>query len=214
MGQLILENAVQALRTAGYAVEQGFPGELVPGISGPVCAVNLHSAKLTEGNVAVTVRVICPVELGAGVCEQTALAVGRVLEEQGGQCTVSACDFDSRIGMFAVEVTAEYTVGLPVITIDGTACRYVRHFSAWKKLDSTWTDWGLAPWEFELEERFPAGEEQLTPEGSFVLICTDGSGTEIYENATWSYRKREWEPNGIRQIRRGVSSSRTFSRAE
>lgn len=206
MGQLILNDVVQALRTGGFATQWGYPHDRIPAISQPVCAVNLQSADLTTGQTTVLVRVISPVELGAAGCEQAALEVGNILNDHGGLCSISSCSYDSRAEIFMVEVSAVYVEEKPRITINGSKLKYVTSFSAWKEVDSTINDWGTALWNFRFEEWIPVGHpDQPIQEGTFTLVHTGDHGTETFQNATWSYRKREWGPNGIRKTHIGVA---------
>lgn len=215
MGQLILEQIVQALNNAGFPAERGYPQGKARTIDQPCCAVNLHSADVSARQITARIQVVTPMELGAAVCEQAALEVAEVLNALGGQCSISACIHDSRTGLFSVDVIGTYTADKPQIWINGLELQYVQSFSVWRTLDSTVTTWSEAQWKFRLEEWIPAGQtEQSLPEESFTLVHAGEHGTETFPQATWTYRKREWAPGGIRQTRTGVADSMEISIAE
>lgn len=206
MGQLILSNAVQALNDGGIPAERGYPAGKLRIISEPVCAVSLQSADVRTKKVTLLATVLCPAELGAPLCEETALEAGELLATQGGKCSVGACRFDGRTGLFYVEVTAEFALETPKITIGETKLTHVLAFTSWRTLDEEVTDWLNTKWNFRLEEYFPLGDsEDANPVDSFMLTHTSENGTETYSGCTWTYQRRVWDASGIKQIRLGVA---------
>ena len=215
MDQVILENAVQALRTAGFDTERGFFGAGIQRITGPVCAVNLQSAALFSGSCTVTVRVLSPAELGAEDCEDAALQAAQALRGDASACHVGRCSFDGRTGLFSVEITAVFLTDLPSVTLGTTAMKYVRSFTSWRTGENDGVNWSAEPWEFQIEEYIPLGcEEQEFPEENFTVSYTRDGKTEGYLESSWTYRKRQQDAGGLRQIWRGTAVSRMEVTAE
>lgn len=207
MGKLILSNAVQALCDAGIPARRSAPRQKMAEITTPVAAVSLKSADMRSKKVTLLATVLSPAALGMAACEEMALDVGAILESLGGKCSVGACRFEGRIGLFCTEVTGEFASQMPKITIDGTLLEHVQAFTSWRTLDDEVTDWGNAKWNFRLEEYFPMGdEEEANVAGPFTLVHTCENGTESYIDSTWTYQRRVWDASGIRQLRLGVAN--------
>lgn len=213
MGQLILDNAVQALKAAGIPAERGYPGSKAAAVTVPCAAVNLQQAALRGQTLTVVVSVLSPAELGAAACEEAALNAGEVLTEQGGECTVSGCEFDGRSGLFTAQVTAKYLTAVPQVKLEGQLLQYVEAFTCWQTVDE---DAGItslddAGWNFRLEEFFPVGVKQEEgPEEPFGLIHISENGTETFYRCKWTYQRRVWGATGIRQIRLGSAEYMTI----
>lgn len=210
MGQLILSNVVQALNDAGIPAERGYPSRKMAVLTEPVAAVNLQQAAIRGQTLTALVTILSPVELGAAVCEETALEAGDILTEQGGSCTVAECRFDGRTGLFSVEISAQFQTAFPKVKLGNLLLQHVEAFTCWRTVDEDAgiTELNKAPWSFRLEEFFPVGaSEEEAPEEPFFLMHISDNGTESYHNCRWTYLRRVWSATGIRQIRLGTAES-------
>lgn len=208
MGKLMLNNVVQALQSAGMAVERGYPGEKLASVTKPVCAVNLLSADLREQTATARVTVLSPAALGASACENAALDVAAVLAEEGGKCSVSDCTFDGRTDLFAVEVAAQFPTNIPKLWLNGVTLNHAVAFTYWRTVDDEITVLEEAPWGFRLEEFFPSNvDEDADPESPFTLDHITYSGLYTFSECCWTYVRRVWGADGIRQIRLGTAQS-------
>lgn len=222
MGQLSLADVMTAVRNSGLRVQRAYPGTKIPAISEPVAAVRRQGADLQDNSETVVVTILSPGELGAQVCEDAALAAGRVLAELGAICTVAECGFDGQTGLFSVNVTARLVEEEEVqeepeeprveVTLGTAQLRCVVDFTAWRTVDDEVTALSDALWNFQLEEFFPTGtQEEAAPTEPFSLKMTLGSVTERYSECVWIYEKRVAEGSGIRQIRTGIAGSKATS---
>lgn len=208
MGKLMLENVTAALRDAGFAVARGFPGGKMAAVSKPVCAVNLQAADLREQTATALVTVLSPAGLGASACEESALAAAQVLAELGGKCAVDACGFNGRTGLYSARITARFYTSIPKVSIDGTQLMSITAFTSWRTVDDEITDLDDAPWNFRVEEFFPVGvDEEPELDGAFTLVHTCEAGTKTFAGCTWTYQRRVWSADGVRQIRLGMAES-------
>lgn len=204
MGKLILEKTVAALKTAGFAAERGYPAEKIWHITEPVCAVNLLQADLRQQTATVKTTILSPMELGGTVCEENALAAAQVLSEAGGKCSVAALQSDGKQGLFSMEITAQFHTSIPKISLNEDLLQYVTAFTSWRGVDDVITNIDQAPWCFRLEEFFPAGvEEEAEPDDKFSLMHIISGGSQTYIGCEWTYQRRVWSADGIRQIRLG-----------
>lgn len=104
MGKQRILSVIEALTNAGFRAERGYPGKGMPYPDGPVVAVSLQEQ--TADRFTLAVRLYCTVELGGIVCEDRALDMVPVLENLGADCTVGACSFSGKSGLFSVCVLA------------------------------------------------------------------------------------------------------------
>lgn len=208
MGQLILENAVQALNDGGIPARRGYPAGQSFRPEDAAAAVNLAGADLRNQTVTVTVRILSPGELGGAYCEDKAMEAGEILRALGGKCSLEECGMDGRTGLFCQKITAQFASQTPNVTINETQCAHAVAFTSWRQLDDEVADWNSAKWQFRLEEYVPMGEsEEEEPLGSFLLTHTCENGTEAYSGCTWTYQRRVWDATGVRQIRLGIAES-------
>lgn len=206
MGKLILSNVMAALDGAGFPVERGYPARGVSAISGPVCAVNLLKADLREQTATALVTVLSPESLGAAACEDAALSAAAVLAELGGKCAVGQCGLNGRTGLYSMEVTAQFYTSTPMVSLEGEQLAYVTAFTCWRTVDDDIPELDDAPWNFRLEEFFPVGtEDDPGPEEPFFLIHTSANGTLTFTGCVWTYQRRVWSADGVRQIRLGMA---------
>lgn len=212
MGGLVLDVVMQILEAEGFLVERGYPQTRIQNITEPVCAVNLESTDLDSMEVTVLVQVISPAELGAQTCQEKAQEAGMALSDQGYRCTISACSFDSRTGMFIAQIRAVELIKAPNVAVDGIKIPYARAFKCWRMMDESASTWANARWYFRVEQLIPIDlKDTQIEEGTFSLVHSYLGETETFSNATWTSRTRTWEPTMIRQVRVGVAQTRTVS---
>ena len=209
MGYAIVESAIEALNESGIRAEHACPGKTFCTIAEPVAAVSLRSAQLRSQTVTVGVCILSPAAMGAGECEKAALLAGETLTQYGSSCTVGACEFDNRLGLFMTEITAQFLTAAPVIELGDIRLGHVEAFTSWRGTDE---EAGIlemrdAKWCFRLEEFFPAGTlEEDEPSEPFVLTYIDENGSKTFLQSRWTYQRRIWGPTGIRQIRLGTAA--------
>ncbi len=204
MGKLILEKAVSVLREAGFAADRGYPAEKMIHVTGPVCAVNLLQADLRQQTATVKVMVFTPMELGGAACEETTLSAAEALSQAGGKCSVETLQVEAKQGLFSMGITAQFYTAIPKILIGEEELENVTAFTSWRGVDELITDIDHAPWCFRLEEFFPVGvEEPPEPDSPFALMHVNAQGAKIFTGCVWTYQRRVWSADGIRQIRLG-----------
>lgn len=102
MGKPSLTEAVGYLTEAGLRTDRGYPGGVMPHLTGVVAAVNLRNAT----NTAVTyVAAICsPQRLGAAACEDAAEKAAMAWAGAGAEYRYGSYDFDGQSAMHILEV--------------------------------------------------------------------------------------------------------------
>lgn len=218
-----LSAALDALKAGGFRADYAYPGQRVPAITDVVAAVSLKTADLSEDTTVVLVNVLCPADMGGAACEAAALEAGSILQEIGGKCTVFACEFDGRTGLFSARVEAVFapepepepepdpepepeTQAIISCTLGLAKLWHTVSFTTEREVTSLIPAISDAAWHFRLEEFFPADTaEEAWPEEPFHVI----NGKEILLDCTWTSHRRIREPGGIRQIREGVAGSRS-----
>ena len=106
MGKQRILSVIAALQSAGFRAARGYPGKGMPYPDAPVVAVSLQEQ--TGERFVLAVRIYCTVEQGGILCEDRALDMVPVLENLGGDCTVGACSFDGKSGLFSVCVQVKW----------------------------------------------------------------------------------------------------------
>ena len=218
----IVTRVVEALAEAGITAQAAYPGGMMPNISGSRAAVSLEKLDHTARAGTVLVTVMTPVAAGGSVCEETAIQVGRVLEEMGGICTQEGCKFNGYADAYYIRVlgtfyggavmdgwntAADFTVTTGLQSLPNTVS-----FRAEQAVDTlTGTPLNTSVWSFRLVEEFGRGQAPLpSPVEPFTLTITRTSGIENYNECTWTAVELENTATGLRQIRKGVAKSRSF----
>ena len=80
----------------------GYPGKLMPHVTEPMVAVNLH--KMTPEGGTVVAEVCVPMNLGVTRCEQTAKKVVEAMEKQGFSMTYGSHRFDGKSGLYQTSI--------------------------------------------------------------------------------------------------------------
>lgn len=185
-----ISQAVEALRAAGFRVDRGFPGRKIPDVTTPVVAVNL--AEQTREKITVLARVYCSGDLGGVVCEDQALAVAAVLKGIGGNDSVGSCQFQSKLGLFCVEVKAVWPQVPPVTVLVGeTVLPYVTAVTAKQRWVDVASSDGTSTtqkkgWSIFMEEMLPPGSPLMENGAtSFSMTLCHESCSEQYTNCYW-----------------------------
>ncbi len=225
MGLVKIEEAVQALISAGIRARRGWPGNPYPSLTGPVAAVGLH--RVTETETTLSCRVFCPAELGGTLCEDTAVKAAEALTELGAECVQEACSYERSASLFSVVVLASWKQKIAAVpdpdpepedtdlkctvAIDGKNLPYLTGFSSrqvarmepLRELMEGVT--GIRPeepyWLLTVEELLPDSQALEAEVYSFTVTVKRGAGTETYTGCYWQEIRREHTPAGVKQQR-------------
>lgn len=209
MGTMMLDNILAIMNAGGIRTQRAYPGKTMPMVEETVAAVSLQKADLTTGQTQIKVLVLSHSRLGAGACEDTAMAVARALKAAGYSCLVDSVEFDGRSGHFctAILVSNPMDKWLQDFMIGAVPQQHVVSFTAQRKLKEEETDIQKASWTVRLEQFFPKGAtEDGDPNGAQFTLT---NGPEIYHGCSWTSQSRVTEADGTRQIREGTAMSRT-----
>ena len=108
----VLDAVVGALTAGKLQTMRAYPGNQIPELTGPSCAVSIGLMNEKENKVMVTV--LSPAVLGGSVCENAALKVGSLLENMGSISIDGPCYYDARSDLFYMKVF----VSVPVQTAE------------------------------------------------------------------------------------------------
>ena len=106
MGKQRILSVIEALKSAGFRAERGYPGNGMPYPDAPVVAVSLQEQ--TRERFILAVRIYCTAPQGGIFCEDRAMDMVPVLENLGADCTVGPCSFNGKSGLFSLCVQAEW----------------------------------------------------------------------------------------------------------
>ena len=209
MGPMMLDDILSIMNAGGIRTQRAYPGKPMPQVDETVAAVSLQKAELTTGETQIKVLILSHSRLGAGACEDTAMAAARALKSAGYACQVSSVEFDGRSGHFCTAILVSNPVDkrLKSFKIGAVPQQYVVSFTAQRKVEEPETDLETAGWTVKLEQFFPVGAtEDSDPNGSQFTLT---NGSEIYHGCSWVSQMRVTEADGTRQIREGTAMSRT-----
>ena len=102
MGCDVVGDAILYLHVSGIWARRGYPGMLMPHITNPVVAVNLHKVS-TEGTTVVA-EVCAPMNMGVYACEDLADQVSESWTKFGGTVTYGGHSFDGKSGLYQTSV--------------------------------------------------------------------------------------------------------------
>ncbi len=209
-----IESAVTALREAGIRVERGFLKGLQPTLTGPACVLRVH--KCSREQTVLALDMYCPASMGAMACENAAAGAAEILRQQGGDCTLGECSYDSAVRLLTLRVLAAWNTPAGGITcrvsVDGTVLSGLTGFSARKTAQNVQISSigarGITVrqesscWDLTVEELLPAGQEDsaLDQMGFVLRVIRDGC-TEVYTHCWWQSIRRQETPQGVKQIR-------------
>ena len=211
MGTLMLDDILSAMNAGGIRTQRAYPGKPMPQVEETVAAVSLQKADLTTGETQIKVLVLSHSRMGAGACEDTAMAAARALKSAGYSCQVDSVEFDGRSGLFCTAIVVSNPVDkrLKSFKIGAVPQQHVISFTAQRMLEEPETDLEKAGWTVKLEQFFPLGAiEDSNPSGTQFTLT---NGAEIYHGCSWVSQTRVTEADGTRQIREGTAMSRTVS---
>lgn len=230
MGISILEMVLQWLREADFLASVSFPGQKYPAITQPVAAVHIEKVDRSNQTVTVEVSIICPASLGGTRCEVEALRATEVLRWAGGNCIQNGCRYDGLAQMYVVSILATFTCVTEAencsmgpgfrIFIEDRPVDNVVSFRSQQTVGvkpvfemgengPIGIHEGSSCWEFTLEELIPAGSAVAASlEGPFRLDLTSETVSETFTQCRWTSVRREYNHQGLRLIRSGISPHR------
>lgn len=102
MGKFTVGNAISALLGNGVRVQRGYPGDLMPQLTGAVAAVNMHKWEPMKNTILATI--CAPMTMGVYACEDLAERVVKLWGAEGGVCSYGDLGFDRKSGIYTLEV--------------------------------------------------------------------------------------------------------------
>ena len=87
----ILDQALAALKTAGFRAEEAFPGQQFPAIRAAVAAVHIQEVDGPSQTVTLGVSMVGPGSAGGVSCETQAGKAAKALEGLGAECIQGPC---------------------------------------------------------------------------------------------------------------------------
>lgn len=226
MAASLVIKVLNTLDDAGILADTAYPGGKMPNISEARCAVCLERMDHTQRTATVLVTVMVPVQLGGGACEDTAIRVGTLLEQMGGVCVQEECRFNGYADAFYIRVLGTFRGAAAMeswgstsdfeVQLGGEVLKNAVSFKAEQAVDQvTGTPLSTSVWTFRIVEEFGRGEAPGTsPAEPFNVYVVRTAGTERYGECTWIACQLENTSTGLRQIRTGISKSRTMLEQE
>lgn len=215
MGLQRINETVEALQSAGFRADRGYPNTGMPYPSTPVVAVNLHSQ--TADTVALAVTVYCSVAYGGIVCEDKALEVAAVLEGIGAACQVGSCDFSGKTGLFSLTILARWVEETeeeeetpaakpvevpPTVLFNDEVLPYATGFSAERTAEVSSVGASDGIWTVTVEELIPLKYVTFgAPTDDFSLAVKRDSVEEKYSNCVLQTLLRRETSQGLYQKR-------------
>lgn len=216
-----IEQAVQALKEAGISAVRGYSAEKIPHLSQPMATVSLQ--QMDADGVKLGVQLYGPVELGGTACENLAPEVAEILCQLGAACTIGACGFEGKAGVFCVPITATFKDqetppdqteqnAVPAVWIDGVQARYVVDVRTEYGVDAvrvTDSNTGVASYypkeprcRVTIEEQLPRSEPALeTVATTFSLEIVRPGSRETYEKCCWEKITTKMQDGGVQRTR-------------
>lgn len=222
MAATIVNTVIEALNTAGIEAQTAYPGSAMQKLTSPRVAVNLEKMEYTARKATVLVTVMVPSSMGGTACEDTALQVGTVLEKLGGVCVQEGCAFHNYADAYYVRVLGTFTGGAVMeewavtstfkVLLNQTEIPNAVGFRADVAVDEvTGTPLSTAVWTFRLEEEYGRGETPPVPPADiFSVTVYRTSGMELFSDCSWTAIQMEDTATGLRMVRTGVATSRSF----
>ena len=115
MGSYSVGQAIVKLHVAGIRAQRGYPGSLMPQLTGAVAAVNVYKEEPQKTTCVAGAGTLLPVDLAAKVVQ--------AWTEAGGVCSFGSSRFDGKSGIYHLPVlgvwetvaedTTEETTGDP-----------------------------------------------------------------------------------------------------
>lgn len=224
MEQTWLETTIEALQSAQIPAQRGFPNGLLPSLTEKMAAVSIQRSE--EQSMTVLVQIYMPVEQGATACEDAALLAAAALREAGATCTIGACSFSSKSGLFCIPLQTSYAeqgapsqsgaVAQPKVQINGQTVGNVTDvatsFSSTsvKSKDASTGEIimtaGEKRWRVTVEDLVKSTlSPQESVEDAFTLVITRGSEKESYDGCCWEKVTTDVTSSGIKRVRVAVT---------
>lgn len=102
MGRKSVGDAIIYLHASDIWAHRGYPGRLMPHITEPTVAVNLH--KLNPEGVTIVAEVCVPMNKGVYACEDMAARIEEVWKKAGAVVTYGGHSFDGKSGLYQMSV--------------------------------------------------------------------------------------------------------------
>lgn len=219
MGYAIVETVVTALCDAGIRADKAYPGQKMPVPEGIVAAVSLKLCDRAQKLECVQVSVLGPAGLGGSACEKAGAAVCDVLQGLGANCVQNACQYQSGMGLFCVEIQGSFLTeqpsepdAEPVVysfsaTVAGKTVENLVSATAYRMWDEE-TGTILDAWTVQLVEQITGTEDTAAVEEPFEIRLTRNNQTDIFTGCTWSSWRRVLDSSGLKQTRSAVAQGR------
>jgi hypothetical protein len=94
--------AIVALHVKDILARIGYPGKLMPHVTEPLVAVNLH--KMTPEGATVVAAVCVPMNMGVNRCERMAKDVANAWTRVGFTVNYGSHQFDGKSGLYLTSV--------------------------------------------------------------------------------------------------------------
>ena len=209
MGFARINQAVEALQTAGLQADRGYRTGKMAALTEPVAAVNVDSIRPEKTSLIIHVYD----GTDGAACEDAAEKAMVALEAIGALCQVEACRFDSRAGVFCCPVKAVWqehadckvTVGNQEL-VYATGVTAKKHISRVQVMDSESGEireenrdlgWSVTIVEMLPKDYMPETERQEV----FSVYIQRSGGKERYEKCQWVQNLLENAPGGLRRTR-------------
>ena len=102
MGNHAVALAIVSLHVDNIEASRGYPGGLMPHITKPVVAVNIHS--YTPEETTVVAEICAPMNLGVYACEDMAKRIYTAWTKQGATVNYGGHKFDGKSGLYQMSV--------------------------------------------------------------------------------------------------------------
>ena len=102
MGRYTVGNAITVLHVYGIRAQRGYPGNLMPQLSGAVVAVNMHKWEPLKSTLVA--EVCAPMTMGVYACEDLAARVAQIWTNNGGVCSYGDHRFEGKSGLYIMKV--------------------------------------------------------------------------------------------------------------
>lgn len=102
MGSYTVGQAIVKLHVAGVRAQRGYPGILMPQLTGPVAAVNIYKEEPLK--TTIVAEVCAPMSMGVYACEDLAKKVVEAWTAAGAVCSYGGHKFDGQSGIYHLPV--------------------------------------------------------------------------------------------------------------
>lgn len=102
MGSDPVGKAIVSLHANGIGARRGYPGDIMPHITRPVVAINIHKAD--PAGMTVVAEVCAPMSMGVYACEDLADRIEKCWTQMGYTVTYGGHKFDGKSGLYQMSV--------------------------------------------------------------------------------------------------------------